>query len=72
MATYKQIQEHVRGQTGRVPKTCWIAHVMADEGLPMRIAPNRFSETERQNPCPPERRPAILAALQHFGMIGSN
>jgi hypothetical protein len=69
MATYKQIQERVRGQTGSVPKTCWIPHVMADEGLTTRTAPNRFNQTERQNPCPPEKRPAILAALRHFGMI---
>ncbi len=72
MATYKQIQERVRSQTNRVPKTCWIAHVMGDEGLPMRAAPNRMSTDERQNPWPPDKRPAILAALRHFGMIGSN
>ena len=43
MATYKKIQERVRSQTNRVPKTCWIVHVMADEGLPMRAAPNRMT-----------------------------
>jgi hypothetical protein len=72
MATYKQIQERVRGQTGRLPKTCWIAHVKADFGLTTRTAPNRFDEDERQEPCPPDKRPAIMAALRHFGMIGSN
>jgi hypothetical protein len=71
MATYKQLQGRVRGQVGRVPKTCWIAHVMADEGLTTRTAPNRISD-ERQNPCPPEMRPAIMDALRHFEMIGRN
>jgi hypothetical protein len=72
MATYKQIQERVRSQTNRVAKTCWIAHVMADEGLAMRAAPNRISAAERQYPCPPDKRPAILEALRHFGMLRSN
>ena len=53
MATYKQIQEYVRNQTGRVPKTCWIAHVKSDLGLHVRNASNRFSADERQVPCPP-------------------
>jgi hypothetical protein len=69
MATYKHIQEHVREQMGRVPKTCWIAHVMADEGLTTRTAPNRFNQTKRQNPCPPAKRPSILSALRDFRMI---
>ena len=72
MATYKQIQEHVRRQTGRAVKTCWIAHVMADEGLTRRTAPNRISPTERQHPCPDGKRPAIRDALRHFGMLQSN
>ena len=69
MATYREIQEHVRTHTGRVPKTCWIAHVKSDLGLTMRTAPNRFSASTRQIPCPPDKRQAILAALRHFGMI---
>ena len=69
MATYKQIQDRVCSQTGRVPKTCWIAHVMADEGLSTRKAANRISATERQYPCPPDKRLAIIAALRHFGML---
>ena len=72
MATYRQIQERVRSQIHRVPKTCWIAHVMADKGLRMKAAPNRISTADRQKPCPPDKRPAILAALRHFRMIGSN
>jgi hypothetical protein len=71
MATYREIQERVRGQAGWLPKTCWIAHVKYDFGLPMRNAPNRAG-ADRQVPCPSDKRPAIVAALRHFGMIGSN
>ena len=56
MATYKQIQDRVRSQAGWLPKTCWIAHVKSDFGLPMRDAPNRAG-AERQVPCPPDKRP---------------
>jgi hypothetical protein len=72
MATYKQIQEYVRSQTGIFPKSSWVAHVKSDLGLPVRNAANRFSPDERRVPCPPEKRPAIVAALRHFGMIGPN
>jgi hypothetical protein len=68
MATYRQIQEWVRARDGFVPKTCWIAHVMSDLGLTKSIAPNRASSGHRKYPCPPEKRPAILAAIEHVGM----
>ena len=68
MATYREIQEQVRSKVGWLPKTCWIAHVKSDFGLPMRYAPNRVS-AERLVPCPPDKRPAIVSALRHFGMI---
>ena len=68
MATYKEIQQRVRSQAGFQPKTCWIAHVKSDFGLPVRDAWNRAS-SERQVPCPADKRPAIIAALRHFDMI---
>ena len=68
MATYRQIQEHVRSIAGWLPKTGWIAHVKSDFGLTTRDAPNR-SGPERQVPCPPEKRPEIIAALRHFGLL---
>ncbi len=68
MATYRQIQERVRSQAGWTPKTCWVAHVKSELGLPMRDAPNRVG-AERLVPCPANKRPAIIAALRHFGMI---
>ncbi len=51
MATYAAIQVDVRGQTGRVPKTCWIADVKVRHGLTTRRAPNRRGEG-RVHPCP--------------------
>ena len=69
MATYREIQQAVRRTNGFVPKTCWIAHVMADHGLTTKAAANRVDEDRREEPCPSEKRPAILSALQHFKMI---
>lgn len=69
MATYREIQSHVRGQYGFRPKTCWIAGVKADHGLTRGQAPNRINEAVREQPCPPAKRAAIEAALRHFGMV---
>ena len=33
MATYKQIEDWVKGNHGFVPKTCWIAHVKETCGV---------------------------------------
>lgn len=72
MATYKEIAERVYAQTGRrITHTCWIAHVLADHGLTKRVAYNRQGP-DRKYKCPPDRRPAIVDALQHFGMINPN
>lgn len=68
MATYKQIQNWVKQQYGYVPKTCWIADVKNQVGLPMRKAPNRQGMV-RVFPCPQEKVEPILSALKHFGMI---
>ncbi len=69
VATYKQIQERVKAKDGFVPKTCWIAHVMADHGLTTRVATNRISPKSREHPCPADKRLAIEATLRHFGMV---
>jgi len=72
MATYREIQDHIRARERFVPQTCWIAHVMSDHGLTTRLAPNRISASERAKPCPHDKRAAIEAALRHFGMIRSS
>lgn len=68
MATYQQIQDWVKQKYGFTPKTCWIADVKHQAGLPMRKAPNRQG-TARVYPCPPDKIGPIRAALLHFGMI---
>lgn len=68
MATYQQIQTWVKQRYGFTPKTCWIADVKSQCGLPTRKAPNRIS-TARIHPCPPEKGEAIRSALRHFGML---
>ncbi len=72
MATYSEIQAWVRKQHGFTAKTCWIAHVKSDCGLPVRTAPNRRDASVREIPCPASKRPAIVAALRHFKMVPSN
>lgn len=67
MPTYKQVQDDVRANEGFVPKSCWIAHVLADSGKVMRAAPNRIDPSSRTNPCPPHRRQAIEASLRRLG-----
>jgi hypothetical protein len=69
MATYIQIRDRVKQRYGFVSKTCWIADVKYQCGLPMRQAPNRKG-VGRLYPCPQEKKAAILDALRHFGMIG--
>lgn len=68
MATYKEIQLFVKRRYGFNPRTCWIAHVKEELGLPMREAHNRRG-AQRKYPCPEDNRPAIEAALRHFGML---
>lgn len=67
MATYKQIQQFVKINSGFVPKTCWIAHMKELCGLPVETAANRIDE-DRQVPCPLDKQDAIRSAFQHFGM----
>lgn len=69
MATYRNIQDYVKAKYGFQPKTCWIADVKAENGLTTRQAPNRYSATSREQPCPLDKRPLIEDALRHFGMM---
>ena len=69
MATYKEIQAFVREKYGFTVKTCWIADMKKICGLSDRVAPNRISLTEKTNPCPHEKRAAIMDAFSFFKMI---
>jgi hypothetical protein len=69
MATYREIQNEVKAACGFVPKTCWIAHVLELLGLKLRTACNRISPKQRKHPCPPEKVPAIVAAVHKLGKL---
>ena len=68
MATYKEIQEYIKGKYSVGVKTCWIADIKDAYGLTRGPAPNRQG-TQRSNPCPPNCRRMIEDALKHFRMI---
>lgn len=68
MGTHKDIQKYVKQRFGFEPKTCWIAHVKELNGLPTHPSWNRAGRI-REVPCPPDKRPAIEAALRHFGKL---
>ena len=61
MPTYSEIQDFVKIRHQRVVKTCHIAHVKSELGLPMR---ERKSESARKYPCPEEYRPWIEEAFR--------
>ncbi len=69
MAKYREIADWVKEHYRFTPKTCWIAHVKSECGLPVRTAPNRADPNARQHPCPEHRRDAIVDALKHHKMI---
>jgi hypothetical protein len=69
MATYKDVQRFVKEKSGFVPETCWIAHVLELNCASPRLAPNRIDPRRRENPCPPDRRPAIERALRQLGLL---
>ncbi|TIM23119.1 MAG: hypothetical protein E5Y74_07165 [Mesorhizobium sp.] len=64
MPTYKQIQNHVRATRSFVPKTCWIADILAEHGLTKRMAPNRIHPASRMHPCPAAKRNELIAAMR--------
>ncbi|MEX0628161.1 MAG: hypothetical protein WEB63_06665 [Cucumibacter sp.] len=69
MATYKEIQDFVLTTRGYTPKSCWIADVKEEHHLTTRRAPNRKDEDQRSYPCPETKRPDIVTAFKHFGML---
>lgn len=69
MATYKQIIAFIREKYGYTVKTCWIAHMKELAGLEVKMAHNRYEPSVRTNPCPADKRDAILDAFRYFGML---
>jgi hypothetical protein len=69
MATYGDIQKDVKKRYGKTVKTCWIAHVKELNGLPLRKAPNRYSPSYREVPCPEAVRPMIDDSMRRLGVL---
>lgn len=69
MATYKEIQDHIRNKHKIVVQTCWIADMKEFHGLPKRTAPNRISNDAKVKPCPEDKRDIITEAFNYFKMI---
>jgi hypothetical protein len=63
MSIYHETACLVAETFGFVPKPCWIAHAREVRGDRMRIASNRIDPAHRKHPCPEDRLPAILWAL---------
>lgn len=71
MNIYKEVTLHVRHAGGGHVASCYIAHVLADNGLTSRIAANRIDPNNRVKPCPASKRPYIEAALRTLGKLKS-
>lgn len=69
MAIYKEIQGYVKEKHGFVPKTCWIAHMKEVCNIPVKVAPNRISVSNREKTCPIEKQELIKEAFKHFEMM---
>lgn len=69
-ATYEQIKEYVLEHTGLKVSSLYISQVKRKCGIIERDNYNKpKSENAKQPQCPPEKEKAIMAALEHFGMI---
>lgn len=69
-ATYQEIQEYVLKHSGLKVTTLNIAQVKQKYGIIERECYNKpKTDNAKQPHCPPEKEAAIVAALEHFGMI---
>ena len=69
-ATYEEIQEYVKKQTGLHVTHLNIAQIKRKYGIIERVNYNLpKSENSRQPNCPPEKEKAIVTALRYFMMI---
>ncbi len=69
-ATYEQIKDYVREQTGFRVSSLYISQVKRKCGLEVGESYNKpKSDDARQPQCTPEKEEAIMQALSHFGVI---
>ena len=69
-ATYQEIKDYVKEQTGLNVTPLYIAQIKQKCGIIERECYNKpKSENTKQPQCPPEKEKAIREALKHFQMI---
>lgn len=69
-ATYEQIKDYVREQTGFRVSSLYISQVKRKCGLEVGESYNKpKSDDARQPQCTPEKEEAIIQALSYFGVI---
>lgn len=69
-ATYQEIKEYVKEQTGLSVSSLYIAQVKRKCGLDVGQNYNLPKNDDAKVPqCPPEKEVAIREALKYFGMI---
>ena len=69
-ATYEQIKDYVREQTGFRVSTLYISQVKRKCGLEVGESYNKpKSEDAKQPQCTPEKEAAIMQAIRHYGTI---
>jgi len=69
LATYKQIQDHIKEKYGYTAKTCWIAHMKEISGLKPKMSARRYSHESRVHPCPESKQNDIRETFKYFNMI---
>ena len=69
-ATYQEIKDYVKEQTGLSVSFLYISQIKRKCGLEVGLNYNLAKKENAKVPqCPPEKEEAIRAALKHFGMI---
>jgi hypothetical protein len=62
-ATDQEIQKWISRKHGFVPESAWILYCKEQFGLVAE------GTAPKENPCPPEKMPAIKQALRSFGLL---
>lgn len=69
-ATYGQIKEYVKEQTGLSVSSLYIAQVKQKCGIIERENYNKAKSDDAKQPkCPPDKERAIMEVLEYFRMV---
>lgn len=66
MTTYKQIQDYIKNKYQVTVKTCWIAHVKEELGLPLKPSKRSSEGKPRVYQCPEDKLSLIREAFEYF------